>query len=111
MFLWPPDDEEIEYVSSSAGALIFEVNGKEVLRFNPDGSVFVNGTLNSVDDDIYDAVRAYLKLPPVEELKDLEPPTIVDVVKDDDGCPQCGDPGSFFGMSLVCPAHGPFGGI
>ncbi len=110
MFLFPPDDEEIEYVSASSGALIFEVNGKEVLRFNPDGSVFVNGTLNSVDDDIYDAVRAYLKLPPVDQLKDLAQ---VDVLNDEavSGCPKCGDPGNFVGMSLVCPTHGPFGGI
>jgi hypothetical protein len=113
MFLWPPDDEEIEYISASSGALIFEVAGKEVLRFNPDGSVFVNGQLNSVDDDIYDAVRAYLKLPPVDQLKDLDP--AVDppapTKTDQGGCPLCNHRGDFVNMSLVCPTHGPFGGI
>lgn len=107
MFLFPPDDEDIEYVSSSSGALVFEVGGKEVLRFNPDGSVFVNGKLNSVDDDIYDAVRAYLNLPPVDQVQT----TVGTSIQIQEGCPKCNDPGSFVGMALVCPLHGTFGGI
>lgn len=106
MFWIENDEEETEYRSSSVGSLIFDVGGREVLRFNPDGSTFVHGQLTDIRHDIYDAMREYLGLPSIDELAELDEEQTAE-----EGCPHCGHRGEFVNMALVCPDHGPFGGL